>query len=61
MASPTKKRPRGRPRTSNGVTIFPVRRNPDISEISRAFIELGQYFSEKRVKMNQKGAKNAGL
>ena len=56
-----KKRPRGRPRTAGNVVIFPIHRKPDISEVSRAFIELGLHFSRERVKIGSKGSERAGL
>ena len=52
-----KKRGRGRPRAANGVTVYPVRREPDVGAISRAFIELGLALTRKA----QKGVENAGL
>jgi hypothetical protein len=61
LPSNVKKRPRGRPKTTNGVTIHPIRKDPEIERISRAFIELGLYFAKERVKMGQKGVANAGL
>jgi len=57
----TKKRPRGRPRATNGVIILPIHRNLDISAVSRAFVELGLALGKKRVILGMKGAKNAGL
>jgi hypothetical protein len=56
-----RKRPRGRPRTSNHVIILPVHRKPEITEISRAFIELGLHFSSVRDKIGSKRSKGAGL
>lgn len=52
MTVAVKKRPRGRPRITNGVTILPVHKKLDISAVSRAFIELGLALARK----TQKGA-----
>ncbi len=64
-ARPMLKRPRGRPRGYNGVTIYPVHLlEPDIAALSQAFIEWGLHLGRERVKILRKektGVKQAGL
>ena len=56
-----RKRPRGRPRTANHISIMPIHRKLEVAEISRAFIELGIHFSHERDKIGSNGLERAGL
>ena len=56
-----KKRPRGRPMKSNSVTIYPVHKELDVAEVSRAFIQLALAHSKKCVRIDRTGVKYAGL
>ena len=46
----TKRRGRGRPKATNGVTIFPKWHNRlDMSKVSRTFIEFGLALAKRRI------------